>query len=495
MGQKKPKLSKEERKARRLARREAARLRRIQREIQAKKTRNNEHKFAHRQECSFQDWLDRETRATEMNAVVIKRKWRDIMRRLRAPQLHDDFVALRLRTERLLDMKRAMIEELREALDQANDQYDENLQHHVETVDRMLEFYQGEMAAAAGWYRAALAALGEELADQKALVREHQERDVGHLEVIMFAMQQRRKEVVAQRCAETTVKVDEEASKGVERCQVLQMGLEASLERVWADLRTELEQHQQRHAERRAAVAKLRAKEQAEHRVIAEQKRRTRQLSRQIEEGVELMRGWDTAEPGGASASWAELRALRLERDEFRAAYLALRDAMDGQRQHDRKQLSHMVVLAEAGVKRLREVAVCGEKILALSCLCNTLETDEERRVYPEDVGGADAGRDEWLASYWVRGAVDRRDPWTIRDALGPAASLDELPAEESHTCFTNDGDDLAAEVDRDDGSKEDEEEKIAERRREALLRAAQQADSEDEEDFIVETSDLPSRS
>ncbi|XP_034239076.1 dynein regulatory complex subunit 2-like [Thrips palmi] len=105
VGKPKAKLSKEERKARKKARREAARLRRIQKEIQAKKDR-----------------LDRETKATEVNAATIKSKWRSILRRLRAPQLQDDFLALRLRSERLMDMKRAMIDELREALDFANDQ-------------------------------------------------------------------------------------------------------------------------------------------------------------------------------------------------------------------------------------------------------------------------------------------------------------------------------------------------------------------------------------
>ncbi|KAK3926228.1 Dynein regulatory complex subunit 2 [Frankliniella fusca] len=451
--QKKPKLSKEERRARRLARREAARLRRVQRELQAKK-----------------DWLDRETRATEMNAMVIKRKWRDLMRGLRAPQLHDDIVALRLRTERLLDMKRAMIEELREALDQANDQYNDNLQHHVEIVDKMLMFYHDAMAAAAGGYRDALAALGEGLAQQKAAIQEREGRaaGAGHLEVLLFAMEQRQAEATVQRRAETTAKIDDEASKGVERCQVLQTGLEAELERLWAELGAELERHHERHAERRAAVAKLRAKEQAVHRVIAEQKRRTHQLSRQIEEGVELMRAWDAAEPGAAAATWAELRALRCERDEFRAAYLALRAAMDSQRQLDRKQLNHMVVQAEAGVKRLREVAACGEKILAMACLCNALETPEERCAYPEFSG---AGFEELHA-------LDRGSPRAVRH---------ELPAEESHTCFTNDGEDLAAELGRDQVLDEkednDEEEAVtAERRRAALLRAAFQAAGEDAE-------------
>ena len=37
-----------------------------------------------------------------------------------------------------MDMKNSMIDELREALDVAEDQYNTNLQHHVETVDKLL---------------------------------------------------------------------------------------------------------------------------------------------------------------------------------------------------------------------------------------------------------------------------------------------------------------------------------------------------------------------
>lgn len=38
-------------------------------------------------------------------------------------------------------------------------------------------------------------------------------------------------------------------------------------------------------------------------------------------------------------------------------------------------------------VQRLQDVATLGERILTLSCLCNTLETNEERCAYPEAEG------------------------------------------------------------------------------------------------------------
>lgn len=70
---------------------------------------------------------------------------------------------------------------------------------------------------------------------------------------------------------------------------------------------------------------------------------------RQIEEGVELLRAWNIAEATPDTLAVASgLRALRHERDQLRGAYLALRTAMDAHRQHDRRQISRLVVLAEA---------------------------------------------------------------------------------------------------------------------------------------------------
>lgn len=63
-----------------------------------------------------------------------------------------------------------------------------------------------------------------------------------------------------------------------ERFQSMQTRLERSLERLWTALQATLEDHQQRYAERREDVAKLRAREEAERRLIADQRRRTRQL-------------------------------------------------------------------------------------------------------------------------------------------------------------------------------------------------------------------------
>lgn len=274
----------------------------------------------------------------------------------------------------------------------------------------------------------------------------------------------------------------------------MQTRLEASLERHWAELGQALEQHQERHAERRAAVAKLRAKEEATYRVIAEQKRRTRLLhvgtrgrsgavgigrcrrvtpcvvpQRQIEEGVELVRMWDCDDD-----DWADLRALRHERDEFRTAYLSLRDAMNGQRQHDKKQMRHMVVLAEETLQRLQQTATRGEKVLTMACLCNTLEPADERQAYPADCGTYDfelkchhvrhtqdclstrrlgwplakqlaLPGDGWHDEFWGRGLVA---PWgDVHAVLAKSESAKEIQQEGSHTCFTNRGDDLAAEV------------------------------------------------
>ena len=51
------------------------------------------------------------------------------------------------------------------------------------------------------------------------------------------------------------------------------------------------------------------------------------------------------------SGRWAELRALRVERDEFKSAYLAVRDAMDSERAMDKRRLRLLVVQSEDAVR------------------------------------------------------------------------------------------------------------------------------------------------
>lgn len=100
------------------------------------------HKSSHSFSFSFkQNKLKKEDAFTRLNVAKIKSEWRDILRKIKCKELHEDLKAIKKECDESIKRKNSVIRRLLSDLDESEEIYSSMLHSHMNSIEKLI----GEM--------------------------------------------------------------------------------------------------------------------------------------------------------------------------------------------------------------------------------------------------------------------------------------------------------------------------------------------------------------
>ncbi|XP_067210933.1 dynein regulatory complex subunit 2-like [Linepithema humile] len=314
-------------------------------------------------------------REIKLGALTTKRYrtlWREMMMRIKMPQIIEDVEVAWRNFDRALDIKDYRISLLMDELAEAEEQYQRNVRSHIETIDRLLRSYKKKMEREEQNYRATL----NEKLDQKDIevnkICHQQNENEIFLQLVTHNVQQQLKESLNNLKSIALSKIDAFVadSKDIRRFSATQ--LENQLRSFWEELRQVLSDYQNKTKDRRNHYEPLKEKDGKDQQVIAQQLLRTASLFEEIQKFRSKITTYD-------AATNREISEILAEYDFFQKVYWTVKNRFLFEQAKDKEQLKILSIEYNKTIKHLERLVNKGKRLLTLMQICRKYETQYEK--------------------------------------------------------------------------------------------------------------------
>lgn len=316
-------------------------------------------------------------REIELGALNTKRYrtlWREMMMRIKMPQIAEDVEIAWRNFDRALDIKDYRISFLMDEFAESEEQYQRNIRSHTEIIDRLLGTYMERMQREERNYRKTLNETLEQTDVEVGKIYHRQNEDEILLQLITHGVQQQLEESLNNAKSIVLGKIDAfvEDSKDIRRISAAQ--LENQLRSFWEDLRRVLSDYQNKTKDRQKYYEALKEKDEKDQQVIAQQLLRTTNLFEEIRKFRGKIATYD------ASAK-TETSEILDEHNFFQKAYWTVKTRFISEQTKDKDQLKILSIEYNKTIKHLKDLATKGKRLLALMQICSKYETQREKII------------------------------------------------------------------------------------------------------------------
>ncbi|XP_036140337.1 dynein regulatory complex subunit 2 isoform X2 [Monomorium pharaonis] len=219
--------------------------------------------------------LMREIKLGALNTNRYRTLWREMMMRIKMPQIIENVEIAWRNFDRALDIKDYRISFLMDELSEAEEQYQRNTRSHMEIIDRLLRSYKERIESKEKNYRRTLNDTLVQTNDEISKIYYQKNQFEISLQSITKGIQQQLEESLNNVKSIALSKIDAfvEDSKNIRRISAAQ--LENQLQSFWENLRQVLSDYQNKTKSRRKCYEALKDKDEKDQKVIAQQLLRT----------------------------------------------------------------------------------------------------------------------------------------------------------------------------------------------------------------------------
>ncbi|KAJ2948980.1 hypothetical protein O0L34_g5920 [Tuta absoluta] len=358
MGPKKVPLTKEEKKAKK----EAKKLEKLRLELEKKKQLRR-------------DDLSREIAAQEVRREELDKNWRETMLKIKEPVFKQEVEVMWHIFERLYDKKDHLIDHVLKLIDIADDQFQRTISAFCDIIDTMILKFQIDLENLAkdnDRRTTRLLKWGANIRDK--IQNDHKAAEL-HLQILLYWAHTTHDNYIWNMKGEHVVREDEEISNFLDVRDNLKSFLEDIYIKMWEEYKFVLKSYIQGTAENQKNVRKLRRKENIMADIIASQAKRLANSDKIL---ARLRAELALYESGEKQA------AFRDRRDRHRAAAQRLKRRLLVGLSVDEDRLNTLVRCSDDLMEWLTQVHNKGITIMRLAGLCRKFETQREK-VLPFD--------------------------------------------------------------------------------------------------------------
>ncbi|KAJ9573902.1 hypothetical protein L9F63_008701 [Diploptera punctata] len=338
----------------------------------AKRLKLEEEKKQHQR-----DHLQRELRQSEMNWKILKQKFINTIVKMKLPEMRDDAVTVWHSFDRTIDLKNCIISRLLDFLDETDEQYRINQQSHVEMIDGLISFYNGQLDKLRGNYTERLSLTKNEDKEINNSLETRNGIQTGQLEAIMFAMEKTFQNYMTNFKSDSIAKIEDDVNKYQELTQNLREELEKQIEIHWNQLKGVLEEYVTSTSKMKEQFRTLRYTDMCLMEEVHMQTLRTQNLQESIKMLKEKLAEVKEKKVEAISNLISEKQYYL---DRLQKLKIQLKDEIN----NDEIQIKTLVQESNASIKWLQHLSGKGERILRITAVCRKFETEKEKIVpYP----------------------------------------------------------------------------------------------------------------
>ncbi|KAJ8944689.1 hypothetical protein NQ318_015897 [Aromia moschata] len=376
----KVKLTPEEKKALKLAKKEEKKRQKIEKAKQLKR-----------------DYLGREVKYGDLTLKGHEKEWRQMLINLALPKMREDLEFAWHNFERVIDCKNFTISLLMDEIKYAEDQYVMNNRNHIENIDRLIDIFQERIEELQEDYDDEVHLLktphnseihfrlesckkrGEEEVKEIILQTEEDENYIKTMSHILDVERKVQKQNVR---AEYFSKLEEEQRKYAYIIKLKKGLLEKTFQDIMKDTVQFLHHYERQTKTRSKEHDELKGQDDAMQELLVGQLEKIRQ-------GCEYIKILRVKLNDSQKLLSRKLKDIQDEHDLFAYAFSALKQRLELDRKTDLQQLITLTVNYNDTMENLDKLKAKVESILQLSAVCRKLETQKEK-VKPFPMTGCD---------------------------------------------------------------------------------------------------------
>ncbi|KAJ3043903.1 Dynein regulatory complex subunit 2 [Rhizophlyctis rosea] len=313
-----------------------------------------------------------EEKMTHLNQLKIQNRWREIMKAAKSRHLLTSLQTLRQIHHRHMDHRNASIDNLSRDVSEAEEQFATALQAHCMNVDTLIDLQKGRLGMLQGVFEEELGMLEGEFGHERIKLQAQHAKEKADILGIMARMEQDFQETEADAKHEYSSMKDDVKNKNLEEKHALRIQLEGTIEDLWKQFQTALNQYNASTEERKKQFEELKLKDSKNAKEIEQQMKKLVKL----QETISHLKARLTTNTTTHSSRNAQLRD---EKDAIAAHFQSLKRKMNAFRDGERKKLTELTMLSNGVIKGLDGKVRRAEGILKLAEMNRRMETEGER--------------------------------------------------------------------------------------------------------------------
>lgn len=326
-----------------------------------------------------------EEKISNLNSLKIQNKWRDIMKAAKTADLKEQLDALRSIHDRHVDAKRAAVENLEQDLIEAEEQFSTALQTHLINTDTLIDLQHGRLSTLQEQFENDLRELEGEFHAERAKLQTRHTMEKADVLGIMAKMDQDFQDTEADAKHEYSSLKDDVRNKNLEEKHALRIMLEGTVEDLWRQFQSALNQYNASTEERKKQFEELKQKDQKNAKEIEIQLKRLMKLQ-------ETIAHYKTKLQTNSKDFEEKNKSLKEEKEAIQVHFQALKRKMNAFREQEHHRLTDLTLMSSKTIKSLQGKVDKAEKIIKLAEMNRKLETEHEKILpfYQSSVGDGD---------------------------------------------------------------------------------------------------------
>ncbi|KAG5332170.1 DRC2 protein, partial [Acromyrmex heyeri] len=317
--------------------------------------------------------LMREIELGTLNTKRYRTLWREMMTRIKMPQIAEDVKIAWHNFDRALDIKDyRLISFLMDELTEAEEQHQRTTKSYAEIIDRFLISYKERIQSKERSYRRTL----DEILIQTdiGVGKIYYQQNEVLLQSIAQGVHKQLEEFSNNMKSIALSKIDAfvEDSKDIRRISVTQ--LENQLQKSWENLRRILSDYQNETKDRRKFYETLKNKDEKDQQVIAQQLLYTTSLFEDIQKFQDKITTYD-------SMAKKKISKILTEYDFFQKASSIFKNRLLSEQTKDKNQLKILSIKCNKMIKHLEFLVIKGKRLLTLMQICRKYEIQNEKII------------------------------------------------------------------------------------------------------------------
>ncbi|KAJ3261122.1 Dynein regulatory complex subunit 2 [Boothiomyces macroporosus] len=313
-----------------------------------------------------------EEKIYRLNSLKIQNRWKEIMKQAKSIELKNQIEILRQIQSRRLDKKQTEIDNLKASMVQSEEQFTNALQSHLINIDTLIDLQNSRLETLITQFDDDLNALETEFNTERTMLQIQHAKERGDTLGIMMRAEHEFIENEADAKHEYSSVRDDVKNKNLEEKHALRIQLEGTVEDLWRQFQSALNQYNTSTDERKKQFEELKQKDQKNAKEIEQQMKKLVKLQENIAHLKTKM--------SNTAKDYEERnKALKEEKDAIQVQFQALKKRMNTFREEERHRLTELTLLSNSVIKALRVKVEKAEQIIKLAEMNRKLETEQEK--------------------------------------------------------------------------------------------------------------------
>jgi dynein regulatory complex subunit 2 len=357
--------------------------RRLRLEMEAIKAEEERREKEARMKAQLKAWQEEETKFSLLNRNKVQNQWRKLMRIAKVEALRKHLEIMSQDHEREVDVKDAIIQMLDRDLDEAEEQFQTALRAHVQNVDHFIELYRSKVRQLELDFEEELHEIEAEFDSERDLIVQKHASNVAELENLIAMIEQAHQDEETDKRQEFESLCEEVKNKNLEDLNVLKLTLEALIEQLEKHFENAHENYLNSTSTRAAQFMQLTARDKVSSQEIENKFRKIQRLQ-------ESLAAWKLKINSNMRECEERNKLLKAEKDQVSRHFQNMKQKMTRIRASQIIRQQQLSLKSHNCIETLQKQKTLAESILRLAEVARKLETEREKILPFDPMGGAD---------------------------------------------------------------------------------------------------------